>query len=195
MKRAEEEEADGSEDSEEGTPDDTDEEPKSSSKSSKGSEPAYQAPREEFATKIKRVLRTYRFPISVVVAVLGFVIFFFGLFAWTPLASSGPLENLEQSLLGQGCTAGSNFVSGSCTSTSPDWTLAMLPGGGLLGAIGAYLAVTYTVARRRFEHLMKTKSKAEFLRNVTEAEDLLWDLTPEDEIRLVRKKQDLKIRV
>ena len=41
---------------------------------------------------------------------------------------------------------------------------------------------------------MKTKSKAEFLRNVTEAEDLLWDLTPEDEIRLVRKKLELKIR-
>lgn len=154
--------------------------------SEKGAVEGEGTPPLDFLTRLKRTLRGFRFPISVVVLVLGLVLFFIGLFAWTPLGSSnGALSGLEQPLLG------TDSASGCC---GPDWTLLMLPGGGLLAAIGGYLAGVYIIARRRFEHLMKTKSKAEFLRNVTEAEDLLWDLTPEDEIRLVRKKLELKIR-
>jgi hypothetical protein len=152
------------------------------------------APGPDLSSRLKRGARTYRFAISIAVAVIGWAIFFLGLLAYTPIGATGPLSPIEQSLLGGGCSGGPNYVNGACTSTAPNWTLAMLPAGGILGLIGTYLAITYEVARRRFEHLMKTKSKAEFLRNVIEAEDLLWDLTPEDEIRLVRKKQELKIR-
>jgi hypothetical protein len=152
-----------------------------------GEEEGYTVPTPTFSARIRRWARTYRFGISLFVLVLGLVLFFLGLFAWTPLASpGGPLSGLEAPLLGADAPSGGG--------TGPDWTLAMIPGGGLMAAIGGYLAGVYIIARRRFEHLMKTKSKAEFLRNVTEAEDLLWDLTPADEVRLVRKKQDLKIR-
>jgi hypothetical protein len=41
---------------------------------------------------------------------------------------------------------------------------------------------------------MVTKSKAEFLRNLPEVEDLLWDLTPADEVRYLDKKAELRIR-
>ncbi|MDE1821661.1 MAG: hypothetical protein KGJ23_11745 [Euryarchaeota archaeon] len=146
------------------------------------------APPMSFSTTLRRGLRTYRFAISIAVLVLGSILCLIGLFAWTPLGDpGGSLAWLEQPLKGTDSPTGSY--------TGPDWTLAMLPGGGLMALIGAYLVGVYMVARRRFEHLMKTRSKAEFLRNVTEAEDLLWDLTPEDEVRLVRKKLELKIRV
>jgi len=41
---------------------------------------------------------------------------------------------------------------------------------------------------------MVTKSKAEFLRNIPELEDLLWELTPADEIRYEQKKSELRVR-
>jgi hypothetical protein len=41
---------------------------------------------------------------------------------------------------------------------------------------------------------MVTRSKAEFLRNIPEVEDLLWDLTPEDERRYAQKLSDLRLR-
>ena len=41
---------------------------------------------------------------------------------------------------------------------------------------------------------MVTKSKAEFLRNLPDLEDLLWDLTPADEQRYIEKKAELRIR-
>jgi hypothetical protein len=41
---------------------------------------------------------------------------------------------------------------------------------------------------------MLTKSKAEFLRNIPEIEDLLWDLTPNDEVRYETKRAELRVR-
>ncbi len=41
---------------------------------------------------------------------------------------------------------------------------------------------------------MVTKSKAEFLRNIPELEELLWDLTPSDEDRYQRKRAELRVR-
>lgn len=183
MKRVKDDEAEAPDEEEETS------KPASGSRSASAGSKVEKAPSEPlqpFSTRLRRALRTYRFAISIAVTVVGLALFFIGLFAWTPLGSpDGPLAGLEQPLLGP---------DGNTGATGPDWTLAMLPGGGLMALIGGYMVGVYVIARRRFEHLMKTKSKAEFLRNVTEAEDLLWDLTPEDEIRLVRKKLELKIR-
>ncbi len=183
MKRVQDDENDGSKDEESGSegPSEAEGGPSTEKRGR-----AVAGPPMDLSTRLRRGLRTYRFAISIAVTIVGLALFFIGLFAWTPLGSpSGPLAGLEQPLLGP---------DGNTGATGPDWTLAMLPGGGLMALIGGYLVGVYVIARRRFEHLMKTKSKAEFLRNVTEAEDLLWDLTPEDEIRLVRKKLELKIR-
>ena len=66
--------------------------------------------------------------------------------------------------------------------------------GPIIDIIGMYMVGAYVVARRRFEHLMLTKSKAEFLRNIPELEDLLWDLTPRDERRYETKRAELRVR-
>jgi hypothetical protein len=75
-----------------------------------------------------------------------------------------------------------------------NYNLAFVILGPIVIIIGAYFVGAYVLARRKFEHLMLTKSKAEFLRNLPEIEDLLWELTPKDGIRYERKKTELKIR-
>jgi hypothetical protein len=52
----------------------------------------------------------------------------------------------------------------------------------------------YFTARRKFEHLLRTKSKAEFLRSIPDLEDLLWDLTPRDEARYDEKCRELHVQ-
>jgi len=73
----------------------------------------------------------------------------------------------------------------------PLWLVIVGP---IVAIVGAYLVGAYYIARARFEHLMLTKSKAEFLRNLPDLEDLLWDLTPADEQRYIEKKTELRIR-
>jgi len=41
---------------------------------------------------------------------------------------------------------------------------------------------------------MLTKSKAEFLRNIPELEELLWDLTPKDQTRYDQRLAELRLR-
>jgi hypothetical protein len=148
-------------------------------------------PKLPITTRFKRFIRTIRFPISIVVLVAGAFLSITAVAAYTPLLVQAPFSSYVPTLLGADC---SNTQVCSATPSGTDWVLLFVVLGGLLDIIGIYLVVVYVNARTRFEHLMKTKSKAEFVRNLPEAEDLLWDLTPKDEIRLVRKKQDLKVR-
>ncbi len=145
-----------------------------------------------FNTRLRNLFRTYRLPMSAAVLAVGAFLSITAFAAYTPLLTDVPFSQYVPSLLGPDCPASSNICPASPGPV--DWVLAFVVVGALLDIIGLYLVVAYIVARRRFEHLMKTKSKAEFLRNITEVEDLLWDLTPEDEIRLVRKKQELRVR-
>jgi hypothetical protein len=97
---------------------------------------------------------------------------------FTPLANSWPFPVLN-----------------SATNTpAANYNLLFVIVGPIVIIAGAYLAGSYYVARRKFEHLMVTKSKAEFLRNIPELEDLLWELTPADEVRYEQKKSELRVR-
>ena len=64
----------------------------------------------------------------------------------------------------------------------------------IVAIVGAYLVGAYYNARHKFERLMLTKSKAEFLRNIPDLEQLLWDLTPRDEVRYAEKCTELRVR-
>jgi ABC-type multidrug transport system fused ATPase/permease subunit len=145
--------------------------------------------------RLRRFLRTARFPLSLVVLAVGVALTVIAMGAWTPLISDPPFNSLAPPLLGPDC---SERPAPPCSSTPPttgvDWTLAFWIVGPILALVGVYMSYAYLKARWRFEHLMRTKSKAEFLRSVAEVEDLLWDLTPKDEVRLLQKKQELKIR-
>jgi len=97
---------------------------------------------------------------------------------FTPLKSSWPFSAI-------------NPVT---ASGGANYNLIFIILGPIIAIIGGYLVGAYLVARRRFEHLMLTKSKAEFLRNIPEIEELLWELTPDDEDRYDAKRAELHLR-
>lgn len=134
-----------------------------------------------FSRALRRWLRTYRFLLSAVLLAIGIVLTVLAVGAFTPLANDGPFPQIN----------GATDQSGS---GGWNWNLVFVVVGPIVVMIGAYLVGSYYIARAKFEHLMVTKSKAEFLRNLPEVEDLLWDLTPADETRYLEKKAELRIR-
>jgi hypothetical protein len=137
--------------------------------------------RPTFGHQLRYFLRAQRFPLSIVVLAIGLLLTSLAIGDLTPLAH-GPIFPSINQVTDQSGSGGTNY------------NLAFVIIGPIISIVGAYLVGAYYVARRRFEHLMVTKSKAEFLRNIPDLEDLLWDLTPHDEIRYEQKKSELRIR-
>jgi hypothetical protein len=131
-----------------------------------------------FGRRLRVLLRSHRLFLSVVVFVLGIVMIVLAVGDFTPVRDLTPFPQIN-----------------SVTDTSEaNYNLVFVIAGPIIFLIGAYFVGTYYLARRKFEHLMVTKSKAEFIRNLPELEDLLWDLTPNDELRYSEKKSELRIR-
>jgi hypothetical protein len=139
------------------------------------SSPAGKPPLER---RFRYALRKYRAWLSYFVLGVGVLLTLLAVGFFTPLANSWPFTAI-------------NTVT---NSPSANYNLLFVVLGPIIVIVGAYLAGSYVVARAKFEHLMVTKSKAEFLRNIPELEDLLWELTPADEGRYERKKIELRIR-
>ncbi len=131
------------------------------------------------SNRLRRSMRTHRAVLSVVVFAAGVFLSVLALGAFTPLM------NLPFFVAVDSVTAAPN---------APNYNLVFVLVGPIVAIVGAYLVGAYYYARRKFEHLMVTKSKAEFLRNIPELEEILWDLTPEDELRYQRKLADLRVR-
>ncbi len=127
--------------------------------------------------RLRHGLRTYRAVISGAVLAIGALLTVLAVGAFTPLQTTGPFPAIDHA-----------------TNGPPNYNLVFVIVGPIVAIVGAYLVGSYAVARRRFEHLMLTKSKAEFLRNIPEIEDLLWDLTPVDAIRYEAKSAELHVR-
>ncbi len=128
--------------------------------------------------RLRRALRAQRFPLSILVFVVGVLLTVLAAGYFTPLSQYAPFPTIN---------------AGTAQPTA-NYNLVFVIAGPIVVIIGAYLVGAYYLARHRFEHLMETRSKAEFLRNLPEVEDLLWDLTPTDEERYARKKADMGIR-
>jgi hypothetical protein len=128
--------------------------------------------------RLRFFFRSQRFPLSAVVFGAGVLLSILALGDFTPLSQVGVFTAINRAT----DTPGANY------------NLVFVVVGPIVSIVGAYLVGAYVVARRKFEHLMRTKSKAEFLRNVPEVESILWDLTPKDESRYFQKKADLRIR-
>jgi hypothetical protein len=131
--------------------------------------------------KFRRFLRTYRFVFSILLLAIGIFLTVLAVAAFTPLGNAGPFPAVNNAT-NQGASGG------------PNYDLVFVIAGPIVVLVGSYLVGSYYIARARFEHLMVTKSKAEFLRNLPDLEDLLWDLTPDDERRYLEKKAELRIR-
>ena len=134
-----------------------------------------------FSRSLRRFARTYRYLLSIVLLAGGILLTVLAIGAFTPLSATTPFPTI-------------NSATDQSGTGGPNYNLIFVVAGPIVVMIGGYLVGSYYVARHKFEHLMVTKSKAEFLRNLPEVEDLLWDLTPDDERRYLEKKAELRIR-
>jgi hypothetical protein len=132
----------------------------------------------KLSSRLRHGFRTYRVWIDGTVFGIGILLAVLALGYFTPLANAWPFTAI-------------NPVT---NTSSANYNLLFIVLGPIIGIVGAYMFGTYVIARRKFEHLMVTKSKAEFLRNIPELEETLWDLTPRDEIRYEQKKVELRVR-
>jgi hypothetical protein len=135
-------------------------------------------PKEPFDRRFRHGMRANRAIISILVFAVGIFLSILAIGFFTPLA------NLP------------TFASINAVTNQPNanYNLVFVIVGPIVAIVGAYLVGAYYYARRKFEHLMVTKSKAEFLRNIPELEEILWDLTPIDEIRYEDKRAQLRVR-
>jgi uncharacterized membrane protein YidH (DUF202 family) len=131
-----------------------------------------------FSSRLRDWVRTQRAAISIAVLAIGFALTILALGAFTPLSTAQPFLTINR----------------STDTPSANYNLVFVILGPILIIIGGYLVASYFYARRQFEHLMMTKSKAEFLRNIPELEELLWDLTPNDQVRYEQKLGELRLR-
>lgn len=136
------------------------------------------AEQETWGYRFRVGMRTHRAIISVIIFAAGIVITTLALGAFTPLVNSFPFAQI---------------TAVTAPSGGWNWNLIFAIVGPIVIIIGAYLVGSYYTARRKFEHLMRTKSKAEFLRSIPLIEELLWDLTPIDEVRYARKREELRL--
>lgn len=139
---------------------------------------AEERPGDPIGRRLRTFLRSHRFPFSLLVLAVGIFLTVLAVGFYTPLNATGPFP----------------AINAATNTPSANYNLVFVLAGPIVTIIGAYFVGAYYLARRRFEHLMETRSKAEFLRNLPEVEDLLWDLTPNDERRYAEKKADLRIR-
>jgi uncharacterized protein DUF3198 len=137
-----------------------------------------ETPSVPLGRRLRRGARQERALISIAVLAIGALLSIFAIGYFTPLSQSQPFSSIN-AVTDQGGT---------------NYNLLFVFLGPIIVVIGGYLVGAYTVARRKFEHLMLTKSKAEFLRNIPELEDILWDLTPDDEERYEQKRADFRLR-
>jgi uncharacterized membrane protein YbhN (UPF0104 family) len=131
-----------------------------------------------FGRRFRHGMRARRAGISVFVLAVGVLLTTLAVGFFTPLANSYPFT----------------AINPATNTPNANYNLLFVIVGPIIVIVGAYLVAAYYNARRKFEHLMLTKSKAEFLRNIPELEDLLWDLTPTDESRYEQKRTEFRLR-
>jgi hypothetical protein len=137
------------------------------------------SPKQTADRRIRDWFRRHRFEVSVLVFAIGIFL---------SVLAAGDLTGLSTV---------QPFVAINSLTAAPNganYNLAFVVIGPIVSIIGAVLVGGYLLSRRRFEHLMKTKSKAEFLRNLDKIEELLWDLTPADEQRYLDKRAEFRLR-
>ena len=128
--------------------------------------------------RVRHGLKTYRAWVSIFILAVGIFLTVLAAGFFTPLSSYAPFPT----------------INAATNTPNANYNLVFVVLGPIVAIVGAYMVGAYSVARHRFEHLMLTKSKAEFLRNIPEIEDLLWDLTPNDEVRYETKRAELRVR-
>ncbi|MCI4363087.1 MAG: DUF3198 domain-containing protein [Thermoplasmata archaeon] len=129
--------------------------------------------------RLRLFLRTHRFLFAALILGAGALLSALAIGFFTPINAAQPFSSI-------------NSVTDQ--PNGANYNLLFVIVGPIVSIIGAYFVGAYVIARRKFEHLMQTRSKAEFLRNIPELEQLLWELTPHDEERYFDKRVELRVR-
>ncbi|GEM_PF-617540 len=123
-----------------------------------------------FARMIRK-LRDLRFEISLLFLVIGVALTIIAFFS--PAGDKTPA-----------------FLYGVVSAVG-NWYLWFWVVGPLMVIGSSWYAYDYIKKRRMFENLMNTNSKAKFLENLPDLEDVVWYLKEKDRIRLAQKKKKL----
>lgn len=75
-----------------------------------------------------------------------------------------------------------------------NWAFWLVIGGLLILVPGIYYLATFIKQLREFNELMKTDSKALFIKNQDRIEELAWRLHPRYEKLVIEKKVKLKVK-
>lgn len=86
-----------------------------------------------------------------------------------------------------------NFLKRTIDSVG-DWKYWCILLGPILIIAGGWYFFDNLSKRREFKDLIKTTSKAKFIRNLDRVEFLAWKLTPEHQDQLAKKKKEFHIK-
>ena len=75
-----------------------------------------------------------------------------------------------------------------------EWSWALLVFGGILSIGGWLYYHDHNKSYHKFEKLINTDSKAQFVRNIDEIEELAIDLGPDFEKRVIERRADFKVK-
>jgi len=75
-----------------------------------------------------------------------------------------------------------------------NWAFWLVIGGLLLLVPGIYYLAVFIKQLREFKELMKTDSKALFIKNQDKIEELAWRLHPQYERMVIQRKAKLKVK-
>ncbi len=75
-----------------------------------------------------------------------------------------------------------------------EWSWALLVVGGILSIGGWLYYHDHNKSYHKFEKLINTDSKAQFVRNIDEIEELAIDLGPDFEKKVIERRADFKVK-
>jgi len=89
---------------------------------------------------------------------------------------------------------GSTGIIGWANDLVGNWAFWLILAGFVLLVPGVYYLYSFRKDLKEFKELMKTDSKAIFIKNQDRIEELAWRLHPKYEKAVIKKKEKLKIR-
>lgn len=124
---------------------------------------------------MKRFVRDFKLEIEVLLFVFGIILLIIGVTGIAmPDSSPDFLKSIHRDLDG--------------------WVYWLALAGALMIIVGGFYMVDNLLKRREFERLMKTDSKARFVKDKDRVEYLAWILTSDHERRLMEKKKEFGMK-
>jgi hypothetical protein len=140
----------------------------------------------EFKFAVRIWLRDYALLFSTIFTIVSIILIVFGALALF-------LYDTHADMLFQPLKDWIAFIHGAKKASDPHYDLCLFPLGILVLLFAGWYMGSGFVKRTRFNKLIETESKSEFIENMDEIEELAWDLSSKHEMMVVEKKEELGI--